>query len=96
MHVLIFLDLGERPGLPFPPRLFAETTQAEWEELEQRLLHGQQQLFLASRGGSHPLSLSDVRFVCKERDDPYTYRRHRAFIVDELCQTLCPLYEQVY
>jgi hypothetical protein len=87
LHVLAFLDLGERQGIPFPPRFFVEASDTEWTEFEVRLARGE----LALRGTTDvqcPLTLADVRFVIKERDDCYGYRRHRAFVVEELRQTL--------
>jgi hypothetical protein len=89
LHVLFFLDLGLRSAFPFPfpVRLFGEMEEGEWESLEPHLADPARPVHLAGLS-LFALALSDVRFCVKEREDVYGYRRHRAFIVDELRQEL--------
>lgn len=103
-HVLFFLDLGARPGVPFVPRLFCEVTEPQWARIEAVLVdpaRQQQQQPLQLVGDSDGtaacnLSLSDVRFCVKERDDVYGYRRHRVFVTEELRQDLFDLYTHLF
>lgn len=91
MHTLLFLDLGDRKGYPFGIKLFVELPEAEWSSIERLLLPSNKEtikVYIEAHDRRARISLADVRFCVSERTDLYGYRRNRAFIVDELRQSL--------
>lgn len=88
--VLVFLDLGDRKGCPFPPKLFGIISERKWNiislELEEE---PEYEIFIRGDNGiQFPIYNDDCKIVIKESDEPERFTRMHDILTHELKQKL--------